>query len=112
MAELGACVVGVCTTPLRQRGRGLMSRTLRRVSRRAFAVAWYWVWQPWCALVVSQGAFSFWHIRHVYGFVWLAFVLDDHLFGDDDLRRRRWEAVRNKIRWLMELPKPSEPTTA
>jgi hypothetical protein len=31
--------------------------------------------------------------------------LDDYLNGDDDDRKRRREWARNKIRWLMDLPK-------
>ncbi len=35
--------------------------------------------------------------------------LDDYLNGDDDDRKKRWEAVKNKIKWLMDLPpKPAE----
>lgn len=40
-------------------------------------------------------------------------ALDDYLNGDDDDRKKRWDWVRNKIRWLMELPaKPQEEPAA
>lgn len=35
-------------------------------------------------------------------------LLDDYIFGDDDAWKRRWEGVKNKIKWQMELP--PEPT--
>lgn len=33
-------------------------------------------------------------------------VLDDYFFGDDDAWKRRWEGVKNKIKWKMDLPEP------
>lgn len=34
----------------------------------------------------------------------VALYLDDYLTGDDDRRRRFRDAVRNKVKWLMQLP--------
>jgi len=46
----------------------------------------------------------------VYGIAafWCALIalyVDDYLFGDDE-GRRRWESVRNKVKWRMALPEP------
>lgn len=35
-----------------------------------------------------------------------ALLVDDLLNGDDEQRKKRWDAVRNKIKWRMELPAP------
>lgn len=40
----------------------------------------------------------------IYWAVLLLQVLDDYWNGDDDQRKKRWEAAKNKIKWLMELP--------
>jgi len=34
--------------------------------------------------------------------------IDDVLFGDDDQTKKRWESVKNRIKWKMELPAPIE----
>ena len=38
--------------------------------------------------------------------------LDDYLNGDDDDRKKRWDIVRNKIKWRMELPPQPQEETA
>jgi len=38
---------------------------------------------------------------------WTVFHLDDWFTGGDDDWRRRWESVRNRVRWLMQLPAPT-----
>lgn len=51
----------------------------------------YW-WVPWVPLVVLN--------------------VDDLVTGDDDDRwRRRWQAVKNRVRWRMVLPPVPVPTT-
>lgn len=44
--------------------------------------------------------------------IFIALYLDDYMTGDDDQWKRRWEAVRNKVKWLMELPRLPQPGTA
>ena len=41
-----------------------------------------------------------------FWFLVIVLYLDDYLFGDDD-GKRRWDWVRNKIKWKMELPEPA-----
>lgn len=33
--------------------------------------------------------------------------LDDYVTGGDDDWRKRWQEVRNKVKWKMELPQPA-----
>jgi hypothetical protein len=40
--------------------------------------------------------------------VYILLEMDDYLNGDDDDRKRRWEGVKNKVKWLMELPAPAK----
>lgn len=40
----------------------------------------------------------------MYGLV-VVFFIDDYYNGDDDWRKR-WQAVRNRIKWKMRLPAP------
>lgn len=30
----------------------------------------------------------------------VVWAVDDHINGDDDNRKRRWESVKNKVKWL------------
>lgn len=51
-------------------------------------------------------------VNMLYGLALLALWLDDWFTGDDDERKRRWEAVKNKVKWLMVLPRPVPQGTA
>lgn len=47
------------------------------------------------------------------GWVWfylaiIVLALDDYVNGDDDDRKKRHEWVKNKIKWLMQLPAPPQ----
>lgn len=99
-------------------GRGRLTRALRVLPpRRFFSIPWV-RFSRFIVLSLVAGP-----VENVVGGIWerydlvywggcIVYFLDDYLTGDDDRWRRFKDAVRNKIRWLMELPKPAEPTTA
>lgn len=42
-----------------------------------------------------------------YYLVICALYLDDYFTGDDDDMKKKWQEVRNKIKWKMKLPAPA-----
>lgn len=99
-------------------GRGRITRALRFLPPKVvFSPPWVRLSRYFllaiCAGPIEQLAGGIWlDADVVYWVGCIVLLLDDYLTGDDDRWRRFWEAVRNKVRWLMELPAPAEPTTA
>ena len=95
----------------RRIGKGLVTKKMWR---------WPLIGSSLPTTVRSKQVFSliavFWTIQFgvadtIYGVAgfWVALIglyLDDYLFGDDE-GKRRWDWVRNKIRWKMALPEPA-----
>jgi hypothetical protein len=91
---------------------GLASKLWRRIIRWPRTPFWLRVAQITVVFAIAKPLPGHLGVAVYYGGV-LVLVLDDFLFGDDQDWRKRWEGVRNRIRWRMKLPQPAaEPGTA
>lgn len=97
--------------PASKMGNGYTGRILFRwVHRRNRYIVRFMCWWG-VSLVVS----FLWHRPFAFSITFwpvaIGFIADDYYFGDDDERKKRWDAVKNKIKWLMDLPKQPEGAT-
>lgn len=91
--------------------RGIISRKMRKLFRWPdnffLSFAAFRIGQM--TLLALLQNFIIIHVSN-NSFYWIGIIilfLDDAFFGDDDDRwKRRWQAVKNKIKWKMVLPKP------
>jgi hypothetical protein len=78
--------------------------------------------QPWLArtsqIFANYGAYELCRyglnlpvkpLNVIYWTVYIALYMDDYLTGDDDKWKKFKDAVKNKIKWLMDLPKEPVP---
>ena len=61
----------------------------------------------WLSVMVFTHAMSRDKRMFIYFTLVTALYLDDYLTGDDDKWKKFKDAVRNKIKWKMELPQPA-----
>jgi len=91
---------------------GYIMRAIRKIVHKPKESTWVWLSFIGVALLVSSLVETVSSDRAgdvVYWMILLGQLLDDYLNGDDDSWKKRWEGVKNKIKWLMELPpKPAE----
>lgn len=82
------------TMPLRKRFPRVFDhmfcRTMQIIFWIMIASVFQWIWSPF---------------KYIYWLGICALAIDDY-FSDDDTWKRFKDAVRNKIKWKMELPKP------
>lgn len=79
-------------------GNGYSARWLKRwVEFPYFRFVMRYVLWVGIAIIVATGNAIFWGVA-------VSFVLDDYFFGKDNNWRRKWDFVKNHIKWLMELP--------
>lgn len=62
------------------------------------------IWWLLCGVLNQLVARQFRDILFWGGLILL--YLDDYVNGDDDDPKKRWEGVKNKIKWKMRLPEP------
>jgi len=85
-------------------GNGFTGKAIRR-----------WVKQPssrvfvrymaWFGVTIAVWG---WHAPNaIFWPVAIGFLIDDYVFGDDEDLKRRWQAVKNSVKWKMKLPEPA-----
>lgn len=87
-------------TPWNKLGNGYTGRIFFRwVPRNWRYVVRYMAWWGITLVPILMGI-----PNYVFWIVAIAFIVDDYYFGDDDERKKRWDLMKNKIKWLMDLP--------
>lgn len=78
------------------------SDALGSIFRRTFRWLIMYIFVALLTALVFDG-----HMEEITRYMILILIeLDDYVNGDDDDRKRRWDWVKNKIKWKMELPQP------
>lgn len=89
---------------------GYVMRGIRRVTKtdRGSLLTWFAFLGVVLMICIPIDALSSDFLAdHLYYALVLGQALDDYVNGDDEQRKKRWEFVKNKVKWLMELPKPA-----
>lgn len=99
--------VGVFHQWGRKAGKGKLTRLHAKLLRKShmhppyFRFSWQLV--PMLAVELSLIWMPEHQLNYVVQTYWIVVIvlyMDDYLFGDDDQWKRRWEATKNKVRWL------------
>lgn len=91
----------------RKSGKGKLTRLYAKLVRKSYwpptAFRTFWQLLPMLTVELSLIWLPEQTFRYIAGTYWIIVIvlyMDDYFFGDDDQWKRRWEATKNKIKWL------------